>query len=96
MKISYEVIEPILKEENQAFYRAKKRLFGEVIHLDKTDSRLDEIKKILRIPKVTEEFKRVEKILNDFNALTEVEKLEVLQKLGLVSVKVECLGFCES
>lgn len=94
LNIPYTELEPILKEENSAFYSTKDRLFKQFSGVSKTHSRLLELEKMLRIPDVTTvpdnaDQSKVDKFLTDFSALTDREKLEVLQRLGTVSVKVE-------
>lgn len=94
LNIPYTELEPILKEENSAFYSTKDRLFKQFGGVSKTHSRLLELEKMLRIPDVTTvpdnaDQSKVDKFLTDFSALSDREKLEVLQRLGTVSVKVE-------
>lgn len=94
LNILYTELEPILKEENSAFYSTKNRLFMQFGGVSKTHDRLLELEKMLRIPDVTTvpenvDQSKVDKFLTDFSALTDREKLEVLQRLGTVSVKVE-------
>lgn len=94
LNIPYTELEPILKEENSAFYSTKKRIFEQFSGVSTTHPRLLELKKLLRIPDVTTvpdnaDQSKVDKFLTDFSALTDGEKLKVLQRLGIVSVKVE-------
>lgn len=94
LNIPYTELEPILKEENSAFYSTKDRLFKQFGGVSKTHPRLCELEKMLRIPDVTTvpdnaDQSKVDKFLTDFSALSDREKLEVLQRLGTVSVKVE-------
>lgn len=90
LNISYTDIFPILKEENSAFYGTMKRIFDENIYYGIADNSLTELKQLLRVPDV-ESIKdnSVEKVLNDFSLLKDTEKIEVLKRLKLVSVKVE-------
>lgn len=90
LNISYIDIFPILKEENSAFYGTMKRLFIHNSFYSIADNSLMELEQLLRVPDV-ESIKdnSVEKILNDFSLLKDTEKLEVLKRLKLVSVKVE-------
>ena len=100
LNIPYSELEPILKEENSAFYSTKSRLFGKYesffsklfgisVDIEEFFECLDKLEKVLRIPDVTDINKSdVDRILNDFSALADREKLEVLQRLGTVSVKV--------
>ena len=94
LNIPYTELEPILREENSAFYSTKDRLFKNYNGVSKTHSRLVELEKMLRIPDVTTvpdnvSQSNVDKFLTDFSALSDREKLEILQRLGTVSVKVE-------
>lgn len=94
LNIPYAELEPILKEENSAFYSTKDRLFKKFNGISKTYPCLIELEKMLRIPDVTTvpynaTSSTVDKFLKDFSALSDREKLEVLQHLGTVSVKVE-------
>lgn len=87
LNMSYSELKPILESENSAFYSTKDRLFRECEAIPKTLARLLELEKLLQIPDVTTK-SNVEKILNDFSTLTDIEKLEVLQRLGLVNITV--------
>lgn len=94
LNIPYTELKPILKEENSAFYSTKDRLFNQFSGVPKAHSRLLQLEKMLRIPDVTTvpdnaDQSKVDKFLTDFSALSDREKLEVLQRLGTVSVKVE-------
>ena len=94
LNIPYTELEPILIEENSAFYSTKDRLFKKYKGLSKTNLRLLELEKMLKIPEVTTvpdnvSQSNVDKILTDFFALSDIEKIEVLQRIGTVSVKVE-------
>lgn len=94
LNIPYSELEPILKEENSAFYSTKDRLFRQSNFISKNCSCLVELERMLRIPDVTNVLHNVnqstvDKVLTDFSALTDREKLEVLQRLGTVTVKIE-------
>lgn len=94
LNIPYTELEPILNEENSAFYSTKERLFKKYSGVSKDYLRLLELEKMLRIPDVTSvpdstTQSNVEKFLADFSALNDREKLEILQRLETVSVKVE-------
>lgn len=99
LNMTYSELEPILKEENSAFYSTKARVFGRFGGVPANDACLLELQKILRIPDVTSIPKDinksdVDKILDSFSALTDMEKLEVLQRLGTISVKIEYCDVC--
>lgn len=95
LNISYSELIPILREENSAFYSEKVRLFGIFDGVFKDSDCLLELQRLLRIPDVMDVNKSdVDKILDSFSALTDMEKLEVLQRLGAVSVKVEYCNVC--
>lgn len=94
LNIAYSELEPILKEENSAFYSEKARLFGRYTSVTGYHMGLLKLEGMLRIPDVLAFFEdisksSVDKVLYFFSALTDMEKLEVLQRLGQVSVKVE-------
>lgn len=94
LNISYAELKPVLQEENSAFYSTNYRLFKEFYGVSNTFPHLLELEKMLRIPDVTTApdnitQSNVEKFLTDFSALSDIEKLEVLKRLGTVSVKVE-------
>lgn len=94
LDISYEKVDSIFREENQSFEETKERLFSTCCYAGENAESLKSLKKMLRVPEV--EQNNVEKILNDFLILTDIEKLEVLQRLGLTCIKIECLGVGES
>lgn len=87
LNMSYSELKPILETENSAFYSTKDRLFRECEAIPKNHARLLELENLLQIPDITPK-SNVEKILNDFSTLTDIEKLEVLQRLGLVNITV--------
>lgn len=94
LNIPYTELEPIFKEENSAFYATKDRLFKHFKGVLRVHPSLIKLEKMLKIPDVTTipdniNQSNVDKLLTDFSALNDREKLEVLQRLGTVSVKVE-------
>ena len=105
LNISCEKLEPLLKKENSAFYSAKKTLFntfkygdilGEIDFI--YDNReLLKLEKMLRVPNTLTIPKNmicnnVETVLDSFNSLSEIEKLEVLERLGVVSINIKLLS----
>ena len=95
LNIDYSEIEPILIEENSAFFKAVDAAYGSYKGLGKEAEPFSSIKKMLRIPTVSSVQKKecnVEKILKDFETLTEVEKVEVLERLKLISVHIKYIG----
>lgn len=95
LEIPYSELKPILEEENSAFYETCARLFrpyfkGTLRGLDPNDELLDNLKSLLRIPEVPKvSTLNVEKVLSDFSALTDAEKLEFFQRLGNISLKID-------
>lgn len=98
LDIPYNDLIPILKSENVSFYEAKERLFKKYA-FGSTNRALNSLKMLLRIPDV-ESIPMVPKIdsqinsktvLDSFYALSEIEKLEVLKELKLLSIKIEFL-----
>lgn len=67
-----------------------KRLFNHNSFYGIADNSLIKLEQLLWVPDV-ESIKdnSVEKVLNDFSLLKDTEKIEVLKRLKLVSVKVE-------
>lgn len=97
LDIAYAELEPIIKEENASFYHTKRRLFQRIEYVPKLHNRLLELEKMLRIPEIAEKHTKmickptVEQVLQDFSKLNDLEKLEVLEHLKLVSIKVKFL-----
>ena len=94
LNISYADLESILREENSAFYSTMYRLFKNYYNgVSKNDSQLVEVEKLLRIPDVTSVSahikSNVDKMMNDFSILTDTEKLELLQRLGIISITIK-------
>ena len=94
LNIPYAELEPILKEENAAFYSTMNRIYHQFYGVAKAHPALIELEKLLRIPDVTTVPEHtgnsiVDKFLIAFSALSDREKLEILQRLGKVSIKVE-------
>ena len=94
LNISYERLLPILKEENEAFYNLKCCLFDEYgIAYRKDDVQLLELKNTLRVPDISSIPKyKVSICLKMFEDLSDMEKIEFLQKIGKINVKIECLS----
>lgn len=94
LNISYERLLPILKEENEAFYNLKCCLFDKYgIAYRKDDVQLFELKNTLRVPDISSIPKyKVSICLKMFEDLSDMEKIEFLQKIGKINVKIECLS----
>lgn len=94
LNISYERLLPILKEENEAFYNLKCCLFDKYgIAYRKDDVQLLELKNTLRVPDISSIPKyKVSICLKMFEDLSDMEKIEFLQKIGKINVKIECLS----
>lgn len=91
LNIEYSKIEQILKEENAPFYNMLDEVYKKYSGLRSWSEELETLENMLRIPDVSSVPKKkcnVEKILKDFSTLTEVEKVEVLQRLKLISVQI--------
>ena len=88
----------ILRSENASFYEVKERLFEKYNFSIDSDSLL-QLQKLLRVPDVdsvpmvpkigTRTSTNAEKVLEEFSLLSEIEKLQVLKELSLLTVKVE-------
>lgn len=91
LNISYTDINTIQKEENSAFYKTIKSLFqGLFSYFNKNDPSLLALEKMLRVPDVDSiKNNDVEKILHEFSLLKDTEKIEVLKRLELISVKIK-------
>ena len=95
LNIPYTELEPILKEENSDFYVSKERLFdNHSIGVKKDDLTLLKTQRMLKIPDVTilgydDDRTEVERILEAFAALSDIEKLQVLERLGTVKVEYQ-------
>lgn len=92
LNIPYEELRPILEEKNRAFYEEKERIFETYTAFAKSHVLLYPLKSLLKVPDISsipaEMLKsKVEKILDDYSSLSEEEKMEVLQRLGLINVK---------
>lgn len=88
LKLPYEEFEPIVEEKNAEFYRELEELYlyaNSGYWLVFNEPKLLELQKLLKVPKLPNSNSaitpRVEKILSDFEALTEEEKRVVLKKL---------------
>ena len=89
LNIAYEELRPILQEENKTFYEEKERIFRTYQAFHKDHSQLERFKYLLKVPDINsipaEMLKsKVERILDDFASLSDEEKKEVLQRLGVV------------
>ncbi len=91
LNLSYNDINRIQKEENSAFYKTMKSLFQDLFsYFNKYDPSLLALEKMLRVPDVDSiKNNDVEKILHEFSLLKDTEKIEVLKRLELISVKIK-------
>ena len=91
LNLSYNNINRIQKEENSAFYKTMKSLFQDLFYyFNKYDPSLLALEKMLRVPDVDSiKNNDVEKILHEFSLLKDTEKIEVLKRLELISVKIK-------
>ncbi len=94
LNIKYEELAPIIKEENTAFYNYMNRIFYSNYCFKYDSLALNILKKMLWMPDITnisDTFNEspVDKIINDFNSLSDDEKFQVLKRLSKVSIKVE-------
>jgi len=83
LRLPYEEVAPILKEENSSFYALKENFFMRQAFTSKRNEVFLEVQKMLKIPDVPKIIYKsnVERILADFSALTDDEKLEVFEVL---------------
>lgn len=93
LNIPYEELKPVLVEKNAEFYAEKERTFKMYKALYKDHVQLYKLRTMLRIPDISsipaEMIKsRVEIILDDFAGLSDDEKKEVLQRLGVVRIQI--------
>lgn len=90
LNIPYPDIFAIQYKENSAFYSTMNILFNRFSYLEKDNPSILRLEKLLRVPDIDSiKNNNVEKILNDFSLLKDTEKIEVLKRLELVSVKIE-------
>ena len=94
LNIKYADLAPVIKEENTAFYNYLNRIFSPKYSYENDSLTLQQLKKMLWMPDttnvpVTFNESSVDKIINEFNSLSDDEKFQVLKRLGKVSVKVE-------
>lgn len=91
LNISFTDINTIQKEENSAFYQTMENLFSTRYDcFDKNSPSLLTLEKMLRVPDVDSiKNNNVEKILHEISLLKDTEKIEVLKRLELISVKIE-------
>ncbi len=100
LQIPYEQLYPILKEENRRFYSLKKELFRDGSYNqvwginDKKDFlKLKNLQNTLIVPDT--DFitgNKVQRCEMLFKELSDAEKLELLNKIGKINVKIE---YCE-
>ena len=93
LKIPYETLLPILKDENHAFYSLKEQMFQNDLIYGVTGSRLTDLKRLLRVPDISniKEIDTADNVsccLEMFEKLSDVEKIEFLQKIGKINVTI--------
>lgn len=86
--IPYKELETTMKEKNKEFYSAKNELFSSFKGVSRNHPEFVILKQCFKIPVVTD----VDRVLSEFNTLSATEKLEILQRLGVISVKVEFIS----
>lgn len=87
LNIPFKELEPILKEENSAFFSLMDRLFLFNEDFYPTDSRLLNLEDLLMVPDTTAN--NLTTCLRLFEKLSEQEKLAFLQKIGKIKLTVE-------
>ncbi len=94
LNISYELLLPILKEENEAFYNLKEQLFKRsYFSYGKENVDLLYLQDTLRVPDISSIHKdKVSICFEMFEDFSDMEKIEFLQKIGKINVKIECLS----
>lgn len=87
LNIPYEVFNDTFKKENTAFYELFEYLFKRFSGLSLTGDSLSSLQSLLRAPVIDEgNDPTVDKVLTTFMALSDNQKLEVLKKLGEISI----------
>ena len=94
LNISYENLCPILKAENNAFYKLKEHLFSKYDGYARKSTRILELLDTLRVPDISNveisvAANHVSICLKMFESLTDMEKTLFLQKIGKIDIKVE-------
>lgn len=94
LNISYELLLPILREENEAFYDLKEKLFVRSNEAyGKANVKLLCLQDTLRVPDISSIHKdKVSICFKMFEDFSDMEKIEFLQKIGKINVKIECLS----
>lgn len=87
LNIPFKELDPILKEENSAFFSLMDHLFLFNQDFFPTDSRLLHLEDLLMIPDTT--VNNLTTCLQLFEKLSEQEKLAFLQKIGKIKLTVE-------
>ena len=87
LNISYDEAVTLMETENKTFYSLKKCLFEKHFQIKPFNDDLLELEKLLYVPIMISEPQNVqtkaEKVINDFMALNDAEKSEVMQRLSL-------------
>ena len=76
---------PILKEENQPFYKIKKNIYNKFAGLEIKDKEFSELKSLLRIPDISfldKQQPTVNSILEDFSKLSYEDKEKVVDAIN--------------
>lgn len=87
LNVTYDEAVTLMETKNKVFYSLKKCLFEKHFQIKPFNYELLELEKFLYVPIVTSEPKndqtKVEKVVTDFLALDDAEKIEVMQRLSL-------------
>lgn len=86
LNIPYKELYPILKSENEPFYRSLRNWEDdEALYCE--EGTFPHLKEIFRVPNVN--FDKVTTCVELFEKLSDVEKVQFLQKIGKISVTVQ-------
>lgn len=89
LDIPYAELGPVLVDENTAFMRTKARLFKNFNSLSKNNEQLKDLERMLRVPDVYSINKlTVDKVFQDFEKLSDVEKIDFLVRIGKYSIEI--------
>ena len=87
INIPYDVFNKTFKDENAAFYELFEEMFDRFSGLSRCSNELKMLISLLRAPVIDEgNAPTVDKVLTTFMALSDAQKLEVLKKLGEISI----------
>lgn len=88
LKVDFNELKLILEDENEAFFKLKEELYKHYDALDMLGANWLNLAKKLEIPDIRNTEDKVNKCIQMFNQLSNLEKIEFLTKTGNINIEI--------